>query len=281
MLHSLISKTPSPIKSPKNDSIVYTKEGHVKEQFLPLCQDLKIDPTDLSIKTLEDFHAPDIPENIQIIRYNTYEKKRLCIFLFLFIILSVIVKVEALKAVYQEKHPPKKPKHASLLIPYTRAPKPGNIITQPLPSIIGDMRRRDINEDKKNNFFLTELGGSYSCKVPRDLRSAEVTTKNRQDKGSLAAELSSNGTKKKSQRRSGSMDTLPEDSTIKGELMNKFERSLERRIKESERLLNAAGKVIKEDEEYRKKLREEWEKKAKRWAKAVDKLKKQRKMKVM
>jgi len=78
MLHSLIIKTPSPIKSPKNDSIVYTKEGHVKDQFLHICQDLKIDPTDLGIKTLEDFSEPGIPENIQVIRYNTYEKKRQC-----------------------------------------------------------------------------------------------------------------------------------------------------------------------------------------------------------
>jgi len=188
-------------------------------------------------------------------------------------------KIEAIKALYYEKHPPKKSKHASLLVPYGKIHKPANINTQPFPSIAGDLKRKDIYDVRKNDFFLTELAGSYSCK-PRDLRSADLTTKNRLDKGSLHGELSSNGGRKRNHRRSGSMDTLPEDGSVKGELMNQFERSLEKRIKESERLLNASVIVVKKDQEYREKLREEWEVKAKKWTKAIARLKKERKMKV-
>ena len=50
----------------------------VKEEILPFCIDLKIEPLDLCIKLLEDFAKADVSENVQTLRYNAYEAKRQC-----------------------------------------------------------------------------------------------------------------------------------------------------------------------------------------------------------
>ncbi len=84
--------------------------------------------------------------------------------------------------------------------------------------------------------------------------------------------------------RSGSMDTLADEEKreggIKGELKKEFERSLDVRVKEGERMLNASMLVIRQDQEYRERMKEEYENRSKRWNKAMTKLIKERKKKV-
>jgi len=59
-------------------NLFYTKEGKLKEQFLPLCQELKIDPSELYLKSPNDFSGPEVSEKVQTQRFNGYESKRLC-----------------------------------------------------------------------------------------------------------------------------------------------------------------------------------------------------------
>jgi len=77
-----------PRKSNARPSLFYTKEGKLKEQFVPLCHELKIDPSELLLKTPTDFFDPEIPEKVQAQRFNGYESKRLCTHFFFIISLQ-------------------------------------------------------------------------------------------------------------------------------------------------------------------------------------------------
>jgi hypothetical protein len=76
MLQRLIYKEPKPLKPLPKDPFIFNKEGKVRGYFIKLCEEIHIDPNDLYPKTVEDFAAPDITQNIQIHRYNNYENKR-------------------------------------------------------------------------------------------------------------------------------------------------------------------------------------------------------------
>ncbi len=76
MLFSHLNQAPLPLESFVHDNVVYTKEGAIREEYYPLCEELNINPEDLIPKTPEDFYAKDLLEEMRIIRFNAYEKKR-------------------------------------------------------------------------------------------------------------------------------------------------------------------------------------------------------------
>ncbi len=59
-------------------SVFYTKEGEIRDKFIPLCEELKIPTKDLLIKSLQDFAGPNISEKVQTQKFNQYESNRVC-----------------------------------------------------------------------------------------------------------------------------------------------------------------------------------------------------------
>jgi len=272
MINRLRYKCPPPLKAPFNDPTIYTKDGHVKEDILPFCMDLKIDPLDLCIKLLEDFARSDVSENVQTLRYNAYEARRQ-------------LKVELIKGAIKDHNDPRKNKYPLLATPEHRLNNSFTSGTSPLPTIAmekGKNRPLTTIDEKKasgagGGLFITDL--NMSRFNPQNTHPGLVEARG----GKMRAETTKHVRRDAGVRRSGSMDTLADEkneSGIRGELRKDFERSMDVRVKEGERMLNASMLVVRQDQEYRDKIREEYENKSKKWNKTMMKLMKERKKKL-
>jgi len=289
MINRLRYKCPPPLKPPIPDPNIYTKDGHIKEEVLPFCIDLKIEPLDLCIKLLEDFAKADVSENVQTLRYNAYEAKRQRMFFdnFPYNNPFLLVKIELLKGAIKDAADPRKNKYPLLSSsPEAKMVSSFGAGVSPLPNIGAEKsktRPLTTMEEKKGGggLFITDLNSSkvspQSTHPPgfwesRGGKSRAETTKNGRRAGGIGM-------------RSGSMDTLADEEKreagIKEELKKEFERSLDVRVREGERMLNASMLVIRQDQEYRERMKEEYENRSKRWNKAMTKLIKERKKKVL
>jgi len=162
-------------------------------------------------------------------------------------------------------------------------PKPPNLVLHSFPYGVDEIRDGTLTgRAAKSNFFFTEVPEPMSC---RNLRSPnEITPINASPdrkkvriivgspKASIARERSG---------RKSSLETLNRVKSIKNQIMNDFEKSLESRIKKSERMFNASATAFKQAEEQKERLRETWAKKEEKWMKTLAILAKQKQVKVI
>jgi len=134
----------------------------------------------------------------------------------------------------------------------------------------------------KSNFFFTELQEPMSCRNLRGTIDTITPMNLPSDRRKVKIVLGSpkNSIKGERSARNSSFDSLHRGKSVKNQIMNDFEKSLESRIKKSERMFNATANVLKQTEESRERMRETWARKEEKWSQTIHKVAKQKQVKV-
>jgi len=256
MFQRLGRQAPSPLKPNPNEATIFSKDGKLREQYHKLCQEINITPEELCPRTLESFHEPNVPQNVQILRYNNYENKRRA-------------KLEALKALAKQRN----------IIPVAKPTRPGT--TTP--------RTRQISFTNTESMSAAEKELSHVTRPPtRDFNTTlakfptghKTSTENPSyqsgNQGNKASEAK--GTWTANMRRSVSnMEMEQEGNVTVDEIEQKFRKYLTYKTVEKERLMNASMVVTRKDEEHREELKKAYEDKLEKWNKKKHALTKQKK----
>ena len=65
-----------PIKTNPIDSLIFTRDGSIKPNYLKICEKAGINPEELIFKPLESYGGKTVAAPIKILRFNHYENKR-------------------------------------------------------------------------------------------------------------------------------------------------------------------------------------------------------------